>query len=207
MGERVARLVHAFDGRVSHVVLGIRSLDSYWASVIGFSVARGVPVPGPDRLDRLVTQPRSWRDVVTDVACAAPGTRLSVLPFESFVGRADAELAAMTEGRVIPPAAHAADSRNETPDRAALQAILHDRGRGETLPDGPARWQPFDTLQAAALRETHLDDLFWLRAGADGLATLTEDPVPQGAGTNLPGHPMTRGQENDRQERGLVQTR
>jgi len=37
--------------------------------------------------------------------------------------------------------------------------------------DGLGHWQPFTKDQTAALRETYADDLFWLTAGADGLAT------------------------------------
>ena len=37
----------------------------------------------------------------------------------------------------------------------------------------PYRWQPFTQDEAAVLHEKYADDLFWLAAGAEGLAQLT----------------------------------
>lgn len=81
VGERMARFAQAFGHRVSTVALTVRSPEWYWASALGHAVARGRGVPGPRALARLGQGARSWRDVVTDVACAMPEARLIVLPF------------------------------------------------------------------------------------------------------------------------------
>ena len=66
---------------------------------------------------------------------------------------------------------------------------------------------PFDAAQAAALRETYADDLFWLKAGADGLATLTEDPEPERPASKLASRLKERGRPHDRPARRLAETR
>ena len=48
------------------------------------------------------------------------------------------------------------------------------------------RWEPFTATQKARLQERYADDLFWLRAGADGLAHLLEDPKSEK--TEFPAH-------------------
>ncbi len=63
--------------------------------------------------------------------------------------------------------------------------------------DGEGRWHPFDSAQTAALREAYADDLLWLRAGADGLATLIEENGPGQAGEHPPAGQTTRGHAND----------
>ena len=82
--------------------------------------------------------------------------------------------------------------------------------RGQDCADLPASeepWQPFDPAQRAALRETYADDLFWLRAGADGLARLVEEPGTDMAELQPPAGPHARGHDNGQQERGMVATR
>ena len=59
----------AFGGAVTDVALSIRSLDSYWTSALAYAVARGHKLPSAATLDRLAQSPRSWRDVITDIAC------------------------------------------------------------------------------------------------------------------------------------------
>lgn len=75
---RTARYLEAFDGRVTRVALSIRSLENFWASQAAFAVERGFRVPTTDDLDRLVTSPRSWRDVITDLRDAAPDVEILV---------------------------------------------------------------------------------------------------------------------------------
>ncbi|MEX0303697.1 MAG: hypothetical protein AB3N24_14860, partial [Leisingera sp.] len=96
VGERMARFSQAFGRTVTDVALSIRSLDSYWTSALCYAVARGHRVPSEAQLDRLAHAPRSWRDVITDLACAMPDARLHVLPFETFGTRPEAQLAALT---------------------------------------------------------------------------------------------------------------
>ena len=198
VGERVARFAHAFGGRVSDVVLNIRSLEFFWASSLGYGLTRGMGVSRQQLLDRLTHGPRSWRDVIADVACAAPDARFWVLPFETFARQPDVQLAVMTGQDT--PQTHAQEWLNATPKLPELHAFAKD------LPKGEGRWQPFDATQIAIMRETYSDDLLWLAAGADGLATLITDPNKKLADINLPMTDLTRGQHHDHKERRLADT-
>ncbi|MEM7320857.1 MAG: hypothetical protein AAF408_17780, partial [Pseudomonadota bacterium] len=169
-GERMARFRAAFGADVTDVVLNIRSLDHYWASVLGHLASCGHPLPDRARLDRLTVSVRGWRDVVTDLACALPSARLWVFPFETFAGRPDAQLVAMT-GRPAPRLNNRV-RRNPTPRLDDLRALWPDAG----LPAGDGRWMPFADDQVAHLRERYADDMMWLTSGADGLAWLMNDP-------------------------------
>jgi hypothetical protein len=203
VGERLARFNQAFGGRVTDVVLSIRSLDRYWASALGYSLTRGRHLPSQGELDRLVSSPRSWRDVVTDVACAMPEARIRVLPFETFAGRPDAQLQALTG--MEPPRTHARIWHNATPKLPQLREELGTRA-ARRLPDGEGRWQPFTWTQQAELRETYADDMMWLTAGADGLARLARDPDEKMAGLNPSATELTRGRPYDDEDRRLAGT-
>lgn len=204
VGARMSRFAHAFDGRISRVVLSIRGQDSWWASSLAYGVARGHGVPGGDELDRLVTVNRHWREVIGDLACALPGVDLVVLPHEVHAGRPEARLRAMTGLTEVPRKA-ARLWLNRCPDLAALRRAVTARGGDTTeLPEGEGRWQPFDWAQRLALQEAYADDLFWLSAGADGLARLSEETGPDEAGRHLPAGQTERGHRNGDQERRLA---
>jgi hypothetical protein len=211
IGERLARYGGAFDGRIRHVVLNIRSLDTYWASALGFGLTRGRGLPSRAQLHRLANSPRCWRDVITDVACALPNATIWALPFEVFAGRPEAQLAAIA--RISPPKNHARDWLNPTPRLPRLRALAADLGENWPLPEGDGRWQPFAPPQAAMLREAYADDLMWLTGGADGLARLMPDPDKTSdsgkiqAGLNPPRPDMTRGRHDDQQERRVARAR
>ncbi|KIC11497.1 hypothetical protein RA19_05490 [Leisingera sp. ANG-M1] len=199
VGERMARFSQAFGRTVTDVAVSIRSLDSYWTSALAYAVARGHRVPSPAQLDRLVQAPRSWRDVITDIACALPDARLHVLPFETFGTRPEAQLTALT-GVETAPMTHARVRLNGSlclqDLRASLPASVAAR-----LPQGTGRWRPFDDTQAAHLRETYADDMMWLASGADGTALLVQDPDKLAAGLNPPRYDLTRGRPDDKQRR------
>ena len=208
IGERMARFADAFDGRVTRVVLSVRALDAYWASALAFAVPRGVKTPEAAQLDRLVTQPRSWRAVITDLACAMPETQIVIAPFERMAGRPDDLLEYMLEGQIAAPARDADCWRNRAPELHALREVLADRGEDQNqLPMGEGRWMPFDRDQVLTLREVYADDMFWLRAGVDGLALLIEESGPDMAGLQPPAGPQIRGQGYDKQDQGLVRAR
>lgn len=201
VGERVARYAAAFDGYLTDIALNIRALDGYWASALAYGVTRGAGVPNRAALSRIVGQARSWRDVVTDVACAAPGVRINVLPFETFAGQPETQLGLMT-GQTAPKD-HARECLNAAPRLPELRAWLGDKAE---LSGGDGRWNPFYPSEAAALREAYADDLMWLFAGADGLARLARDPQREQAGPNLPRQDMTRGRRYDAEQRRLAGT-
>lgn len=200
VGERVARFAEAFAQDLTDVVINVRAQDRYWASALGFSVARGYPVPGAQTLERIARATRSWRDVVTDIACAAGPARVWVLPFEGFAGRPDAQLAVMTG--VQAPAHEARVWRNRTP---ALGELRRACSPAEIcrLPEAGAegRWSPFAGGAGAGLREAYADDIFWLASGADGLARLVRGTEFAEAGSTRPAADMTEGSNDDRQHR------
>lgn len=200
IGERLARLDAAFEGRIKRVVLTVRALDLWWSSVAAYGVGRGHDLPDEGRLDAVACAPRSWRDVITDMACAVPEAEICVVPFEQFAGQWDKILTHATERAA--PSAHAESWLNKSPDTAMLRAKMAEYGiKVEDLPahlaQGTGRWKPFTAAQSAALREAYTDDMMWLTAGADGLATLTEDPSRTRAGFSLPAGALTKGLTHD----------
>jgi hypothetical protein len=196
----MARFHAAFGGRVSDVVLNIRSLDAYWTSALGHGLLRHRPVPDTIQLARLAGATRTWRDVITDVACAMPGTRLWVLPYETFAGRPETQLAVVSA--VPTPRSHARNRLNATPQLPELRRIIGPE-QAVRLPQGDGRWQPFPPEQIAAFRESYADDVMWLMAGADGLAWLMDDPDKKWTGSNPSVNDTTRGRRNDNQERRM----
>ncbi|MGR3617779.1 MAG: hypothetical protein ACU0BB_17320 [Paracoccaceae bacterium] len=201
VGERLARFNEAFGGSVTHVALSIRALDSYWASAIGYSLTRGRGVSNPGECTRLANSPRSWRDVIMDVVSAMPDAKITVLPFETFAGRPDAQLQAMTNMKT--PRDRVGIWSNATPHLQVLRDIAP-AGQAAFLPAGNGRWQPFSQRQQATLRERYQDDIMWLNAGADGLATLAQDPDKKMAGLTPTNLNTTRGRPYDDEERRLA---
>lgn len=210
IGERMARLDAAFEGRIARVVITIRAQDLWWSSIAAYGVGRGHALPDQLRLDALAAAPRTWRDVITDMACALPEADIQVLPFEQFAGQADKILAQAT-GRTAPHS-HAKSWLNRSPDVVMLRNKMIENGvPSEELPShmakGEGRWNPFKPEQGASLREAYADDLMWLAAGADGLATLTEDPSRKRAGLSLPAGALIKGQSHDQQTNSRIQGR
>lgn len=204
VGERLSRLICAFDGNVDAVVMTVRGLDHYWASAVAYGVARGHGMPDPADLTRIAACRRTWLDVVSDVACAASGAQIRVLPFERFGGRPDAMVRALTGADAMPDAAP--KWLNRAPNCRDLRAILDERGSdAAVVPHGTDRYQPFDRPAIAALREAYADDMHWLIAGANGLATLTEDPDRARAGQTPPFGPSPRGHGHDQRQRRMAQ--
>lgn len=195
-GERTARISAAFAGRVRRIVLSIRSQDLWWASACALTVSRGHPVPSARRLANIAQSRRSWRDVITDMACAAPGAQIDVLTFEAVTGQPERVLRTALEREVPTDTRHR--WLNRSPDVQALRTGLADQGSDpDLLPDELGRWQPFTPEQTAIMRENYADDLHWLLAGADGLARLTEDTCPNRAERYLPSGAFKKGQRHD----------
>lgn len=181
IGERMARYARAFDGQITRVALGIRGQDRYWASAIAYGVSRGHPVPGPRKLKSIAKAQRTWRDVITDLSCAVPDAEICVLPYESYY--ANPKTLLETTCKLNVPVTGGYEWLNRAPDLPTLRAILEDRGEDPSqLPEGDGAWQPFTEAQVADMQEQFADDLFWLSAGAGGLATMTEEAMPGGRG-------------------------
>lgn len=205
IGERMARYGAAFGGQVTRIVLSIRALDLWWASAAAYTVGRGHPVPSALSLEMIAENRRSWRDVITDLACAVPEAEIIVAPFEQFAGRPDALLSLMTDQGA--PADNARHWRNRTPDLPTLRKRLEEQGDDPAaLPDDTGRWQPFTPEQSARLRENHADDLHWLVAGADGLATLANATTRIKTGISLHAGAMTEGRHHDIRQEHLARS-
>lgn len=200
-GERMARFAEAFDNQINTVALNIRSLETYWTSALTYAVARGHRVPGENQLQQLAESQRSWRDVITDIACAMPGVAIKILPFEVCCGRPEMQLSLLSG--IDAPLQHARVRLNASFRLQDLRAHLL-QATAKDLPEGEGRWRPFNAQQTAMLRENYADDLMWLTAGADGLAQLVEDPEHLAAGGNLPQNELTRGRPHDKQDRRLA---
>lgn len=200
IGERLARFHEAFDGTVSVLAVNLRSLESYWTSALTYAVARGHRVPAGGQLDRLLESTRSWRDVLTDIACSMPGVEIRVLPFETFGGRPELQLELLTG--LKGPRENARMRHAASPRLEELRAMMS-TSAARALPEGEGRWRPFDEVQTAALRERYADDLMWLAAGADGLSQIRimNDPDKQAAGDNPPENDLTRGRLHDEDRR------
>lgn len=175
-GARIARHVAAFGCRPRRIALSIRAQAPYWESCLAFAVMRGHRLPDAALLDRLVTQPRGWRAVITDIAAAAGGAEVLVLPHETYAGLPETRLWHMAGHAVLPPLTHAREWLHRRPDLPALRGALRDRGADPArLPGGQGSWRLFDDSQRAALEAAYRQDLDWLRAGADGLARLVQE--------------------------------
>ena len=179
IGERAARLCHALGGSVSRIVLGVRSQDAYWRSLVARCVGQGHDIPAPSTCDEISGDTRSWQDVVLDVACAAPNVKLSVAPFETHYGN---PLIFMNSALGVPMSW--GDSRFDwamrAPSRRELRNALQDRGQNpDVIPAGEAAWTPFTDQHIEHMKERYLDDMHWLQSGADGLAQLTQEDSPK----------------------------
>jgi hypothetical protein len=204
IGERMARFAPAFDGAITRVVLSTRAQDLYWASSAAYGVARGHPMLRKIAFDAITAGSRGWRDVITDLSCAVDGADIAVLPFERFAGRPDATLRSFSGCEA--PSNGADEWLNRGPDAATLLKILKTRNiAAPELADVSGKWRPFDAAQTAALREDYADDMLWLTAGADGLATLTQDLGQTRVGKTSPAGAIKKGHEHDFQERHLAQ--
>jgi hypothetical protein len=181
-GERLARYVGAFDGSVKALHISLRCPSTYWTSALSFCIPRGVRVPREKRITALAQSPRTWRNVITDIAAATPDTSIFVSTYEQHASAPQTLLSYLLG--YAAPRPKSPIWRNRRPslpelkrlplgmnERAQLEAHIHDN-----------RWEPFTPAQRAAFQESYADDLFWLRAGADGLAHLLEDPKPQETG-------------------------
>lgn len=196
-GFRISRLKHVFGGTIDRIVLTIRPQELWWSSVAAFAVSRGASVPTARVLDRIAFSPRTWRDVVTDIARAAPNVPVTVVPFDVAAKRPD-WLYSVTTQRPA-PLINNDYCVNASPTLQELRAMLQQRQTDEVLPFGEGRWNPFNKNQRAALREAYADDIMWLKSGANGLATLTEEINHDNTVSDQMWKDTTRGNDYDNQ--------
>lgn len=178
LNVRLSRLGPALSDHVTTIGLSIRSYDAFWSSSLAFGVAQGHGVPGPGKLDKLVAQPRRWRDVVGDITDAFPKAQIVVWPFERIGSQPEAQLAVLSGGIQLGHALTGSrDWHNPSPRLEKLRRILLMRGEAEAaarLPSGDGRWTPFSDDQRAVLRKNYSEDLAWFQSGANGLARFVE---------------------------------
>lgn len=201
---RLDRFAEAFGFSCRRITLTIRAYDKYWASVLSFMLQRGWEAPDASALDRLVTQPRSWRDVISDVATVFPAAELLVLPFEGFAGQPDQQLALLNGGMVPGAMRGQRDWHNASAGCAKLRQVMLDRGdvgQAADLPNDYSRWQPFEPHHIAPLKAQYDEDIAWLRGGADGIATYVENSESGAAGIHLRPQSGERGHFHDQEER------
>lgn len=162
---------------VTRIGFGIRSYESYWASALAFAVLHGQRVPDIAACDRLVAQPRRWRDVIREITGVFPGAELMVWDFDDFANRPHDQLTALT-GKITPSARlmlAKGHHRNARVNAADLHRVVEERhGHSHMIPDQDAPWDPFNADQRAAFRAQYAEDLAWLSAGADGIATFKQ---------------------------------
>ena len=203
---RLKRFSRAFDGHCKRVTLSIRSYDKYWASVFAFLVERGHKLPDAQEMDRLVTQPRRWRDVISDIAAVFPSAEVIVWPFEAMIGQVDSQLAVLNGGVVPVRMRGRNDWHNASAGCAKLRQVLEDRQnnkQAEAMPNDYSRWQPFRPHHIAAFQAQYDEDIAWLRAGADGIASYEENSDSGPAGEHLRPLKAQRGHIHDQEERGV----
>lgn len=206
---RLTRVAPAFEGRSLRISVAIRSYDLHWASQLAFRVKAGANLPSVGDLDRLVTQPRRWRDVIADIEATFPTASIVVWPFEGWVAN-PAPLIASLLGRSIalspmakPHKSNASASAIELAEIAAERGELDEAVRLASLGQG-ARYMPFDAEQAWKLQQDYRADIGWLEAGAYNSPRVTYlNPTVETFG----GADMTEGSHHDRQEKSLGSAR
>lgn len=166
LGKRLVRFQQVFGSVCTRVAMAIRPYEDYWASAIAYAIPAGHRAMGPDDLDRLVTQPRSWRRVISDVAAAFPGGEVAVWEFDQMIGHPERQFRVLTgdEGRIRP----SGDIHNASVGREALREVLTDRGdlaAAEAIGPGSGRYMPFAGHHIDALEARYQEDQAWLRAG------------------------------------------
>ncbi|WP_371155011.1 hypothetical protein [Jannaschia sp. 2305UL9-9] len=167
-GARLSRFAQAVPG-IDQICLAIRSPDAWWASAVSQLIMRGfAPLDTGTRLAILRSR-RGWRNVIEDLAKAAPHARIVVWTHEELAAR-PADAFALLTGEDAERAAGPAT--NVAPGLAALRARLADEDCAVELPGVGDTYAPFTPDERAALRAAHARDLTWLREGADGLATF-----------------------------------
>lgn len=175
---RLQRFFNGFGGRCERVAISIRSYEEYWASALTFLIERGRMIPTKQKIDSLVTQPRRWRDLITEVAGVFPSAELVVWPFEAMTGQVNEQLALLNGGMTPEQMCGQNNWHNASVGAAKIRQMLRDGGHltlAASVPDDSLRWQPYGTQQIATFQAQYDEDIAWLRSGADGIARFEDN--------------------------------
>ncbi|MEP3345563.1 MAG: hypothetical protein ABJN34_11985 [Litoreibacter sp.] len=200
--DRLARVRPAFEGRKLRIGLAIRAYDLHWASQLAFRAEMGASLPSPAKLDRLVTQPRRWCDLIADIKTIFPNASIVVWPFEGWVSN-PLPLVSGILGREIPLGAlEKPHKSNASATATQLASIAAERGDIDTAlrlasAGQGARYMPFNADQLLKLKQDYRADISWLKANATGSAGMTYlDPT----GGTFGEADMTEGSHHERRQ-------
>jgi hypothetical protein len=167
IARRVSGFLEAAKGHNVTIGFGIRSYDTWWASVIAFQLAQGKPKYWTPRSCRhLVQQPRRWRHAVAEMAAANPNTRIVVWPYEDYAASPGNILGHLSNGRL--QTQDTPDRKNQRPDMARIKHRLRYFWlRSKKLVDEQGRFQPFTQGQQSILRDHYAKDIEWFCTQTD----------------------------------------
>lgn len=177
--SRLVRFQRAFEGYLDSVVLGIRSYEGYWPSALSFAIAGGHLTPSEDMLDRLVTQPRNWTRVISDISEVFRDVPLNIWDFEDMIGDLPAQMAILGADCELTSLGSTSGENwhNMSPSLPRLREALIERGDALSVAElgkGAGKYAPFCEHHIDAMRAQFTHDMAWLRKGADGKATFIE---------------------------------
>jgi len=167
--ERLARFHEVFGASCTRIGLAVRPYEDYWASSLAYTLRSGQNWLDRRAIDALVEQPRSWRNVVQDVARSFPNAEVVVWEFARLIGRPHDQFRALNGFgplRLSPDVSR----RNAAPTRNDLRDILIQRNDIDALRSlvvGEGKFMPFSAEQIANLRARYQQDMTWLRSEND----------------------------------------
>jgi len=177
---RMSRVAEAFQPHPTRVALAIRSYERHWGSVLAFCLKQGHAPPNAAALHAMTIQPRRWSHLVSDLAMAFPDADRVVWPFEALIGLPEVQLSALLGRKLDLRFQATREWHHSSLPQEELRKLLHEQGAPpevlSRLGFGSGRWLPFSETQNAKMRLDYAEDLTWLRAGADGLASYIEGP-------------------------------
>lgn len=187
--KRLGMMAPAFGGAGLRIGLCVRSYESYWSSALSRRIMSGRAPLGQDDLDRLVTQPRRWRHMVEDIGAVFPEAEIIVWPYEAWAAEPDVLLPAL----IGEPCAGLKPPQNRPvkpgPSIAQINDAFEVMGK-ETIDPLFARYMPFDASAAQKLRDDYVEDIRWLRNGADGMADYLRPASEKFGGRTAKARPL-----------------
>lgn len=204
---RLARFAPAFIGHPPRVCVAVRSYEMAWASQLAFRIAAGAAAPTAREIDALAHQTRGWQDVICDIKAALPEADVLVWAFEDWAARPGALAEAILRQPLGLPCQRTSEMSNASEGAQRLSDRLCARGDEAGAAhvashNQRGRYMPFSIEQQSRMQQKYCDDLAWLSAGADGVATYL-DPIEGTFG----GHDMTEGSLHERQKASVADPR